>query len=253
MSATTAPEEHFHLPTDAAGRDALAAEHVLGALDAETAARVAAAFDGDAAWRTAIETWEARLAPLTALVRPEPPPPDMWDRIEARITPHRVYVRRRPRTGWLWKMWAVLATLAAAGIAAFAFLPISGLRAPPPLHLIGPVVPVSVRTAPSWIVDVNAAGELRLTPFRSLNNVRAIPPAGRALQFWGYVPGSTAPTDLGVLPQDPKEVTVPTHVLQPVPDMVVEISLEPEGGSKIGRPTGQVIFVGRLFGVTLPN
>lgn len=253
MSATTAPAEHFHLPTDAAGRDAVAAEYVLGTLDADTATRVTAAVDGDAAWRAAVEAWEARLSPLTALVRPELPPPDIWERIEARITPHRVYVRRRPRTGWIWKLWAVLATLAAAAVAAYAFLPLPWLKPPPSVHLTGTILPTAVRTAPSWIVEVNAAGELRLTPFRSLTNVRAIPPTGRVLQLWGYQPGATTPTDLGVLPQDPAPVTIPTRVLQPVPDMVLEISLEPEGGSKIGRPTGQVVFVGRLVGVTGPS
>jgi anti-sigma-K factor RskA len=258
VSVTTTPApppvENFNLPTDAAGRETLAAEFALGTLDADTSARVAAAVDGDSAWRTAVEAWETRLAPLAALAYPEPPPPDIWDRIEARITPHRAYVPRGPRTPWVWKAWAIIATLAAAGIAAVAFLPALRMTAPVSVRLVGPVIPAASSRLPVWIVDVDAEGQLRIQPFRgAVGGAVANSPTGRDLQLWGLLPGATAPVDLGVLPKKPGVVTVPVSVLQPVPDMMVEISLEPEGGSKTGRPTGQVLFVGRLVGVATPN
>jgi anti-sigma-K factor RskA len=244
----TPPAERFHLPNDAAGRDALAGEYVLGTVDAETAARVAAAVQGDAAWRAAVQAWEGRLAPLAALARPETPPPDMWDRIEARITPHHLYVARGPRLSWLWRGWAIAATLVAAVFAILAVVPSLGLTPPPPPpRLMGVLVTINERTAPSWMVDIDAKGQLRLTPFRATTGVRAVAPAGRILQFWALPPGATSPTDLGVLPRVPAVVTIPVQTVQPVVDMVFEITLEPEGGSKIGRPTGPVLFVGRLY------
>lgn len=258
MSAT-APAEQFNLPANPAARDALAAEYVLGTLDAETSARVAAAIDGDAAWRAAIEAWEARLAPLVALIRPEQAPADIWDRIEARITPHKAYVPRAPRTSWIWKGWAIAATLAVAGIGAFASLPVlrqalPGLRlaGPAPVHLMGPIVTSDSRAYPAWIADVDAAGDLRLQPFRPVVGRGALPP-GRVLQLWAVLPGATVPVDLGVLPNEPRVVTIPQRVLQPVPEMLVEISVEEGGGSKTGRPVGPVLFVGRLVAVTTPN
>ena len=253
MSAT-APAERFHLPGDAAGRDALAAEYVLGTLDAETATRVLAAVQGDAGWRAAVVAWERRLAPLVALSRTESPPPDMWNRIEQRITPYRVHVARGPALSWFWRGWAVIATLAAAGLGVFALLPMLGLSAPPPPRLMAPLVTFNERVTPSWLVDVDPKGQLRLTPFRSTTGVRAVPPNGRVLQLWATPPGSATPIDLGVLPRIPTVVTIPLQTVQPVGEMIIEISLESDGGSKLGRPTGAIAFVGRLFeiGAAIP-
>ena len=259
MSGTTTtpaapPAEHFNLPTDAAGREMLAAEFALGTLDADTSARVTAAIDGDSAWRTAVEAWETRLAPLSALAYPEPPPPDIWDRIEARITPHRPYVPRGPRTPWVWKAWAIIATLGAAGIAAFTFLPALRVTGPATVRLVGPMIPAASSRLPVWIIDVDPDGQLRLQSFRgAVGGAAASPPPGRDLQLWGALPGATTFVNLGVLPKNQGVLTVPLSVLQPVPNMVVEITLEPEGGSKTGRPTGETVSIGRLVGIATAN
>jgi anti-sigma-K factor RskA len=247
------PAERFHLPTDPAGREALAGEHVLGTLDAETTARVTAAVQGDAAWRAAVQAWERRLAPVSLLARPETPPPDMWDRIAALITPYRVYVPRGPKLTWLWLGWAIVATLAAAGLAAFILVPILGPATPPPRRLMASLINAGDRASPSWLVDIDNKGELRLMPVRALTGPRAIAPAGRVLQFWALVPGGSAPIDLGLLPSPPAVVTIPSKTVQPVDDMVLEISLEAEGGSKIGRPNGPVQFIGRLSAIAPAN
>jgi anti-sigma-K factor RskA len=241
------PAERFHLPTDPAVREALAGEYVLGTLDAETAARVAAAMQGDPAWRAAVQVWERRLAPLAALARPEMAPPDMWDRILARTTPYRVHVARGSKLSWLWYSWAITATIVAAGLAVLAFFPVFGPAPPPPRRLMASLVASAERAAPTWLVDVDAKGELRLMPVRGMTGTRAIAPAGRVLQFWALLPGASDPLDLGTLPVTPvAAVTIPVKTVQPVEDMILEISLEPEGGSKIGHPTGSVIFIGRL-------
>lgn len=65
------------IPTDPEARDALAAEYVLGTLEAREAAAVAAALPADPALREAVAAWEARLAPLVALAPPEAPPPGL--------------------------------------------------------------------------------------------------------------------------------------------------------------------------------
>jgi len=250
----TAPAERFHLPGDTAGRDAVAAEFVLGTLDADAASRVVAATQGDAAWRAAVAAWDRRLAPLAALVRPESPPPDMWDRIEQRITPYHVHVVRGPKLAFLVYVWAITVTFIAAGSGLFLLLPMLGLSPPPGPRLMAPLVTFNERATPSWLVDVDPKGQLRLTPFRSTTGVRAVPPQGRVLQLWATAPGSSTPIDLGVLPRIPAVVTLPLQTVQPIPEMIIEISLEPDGGSKIGRPTGAIAFVGRLFeiGAAMP-
>jgi anti-sigma-K factor RskA len=195
-----------------------------------------------------------RLAPLAALVQPDEPPPDVWEQIEARITPYRPDVPRVPWTSWLWKTWAIVATLATAAIAAFALLPALHMFGSAPVHLMGLMVPAATIREPAFIADVDRSGQLRVQAFRgALGGASATPPAGRVLQLWGLLPGVTDPIDLGLMPKEPGVVTISQSVLQPVPDMLVEISMEPEGGSTIGRPSGQIFFVGRLVGVTEPN
>ena len=73
------------IPADPREREGLAAEYVLGTLDARDAAEVEAALPTDAALRADVEAWERRLAPLQALAVPEAPPPELWDRIEAAL------------------------------------------------------------------------------------------------------------------------------------------------------------------------
>ncbi len=224
------------IPTDPQDRDILAGEYVLGTLDARAAAEVKAALPGDAALRAAVREWEARLAPLTALAGPEAPPADLWDRIEAALPGAARPDPAPKRRGWLdpWRGWAIGASAVAAGLAALLVVRPS----PEPARLM--TVLLTQRDQPAWVVEADAAGRLHLasvTP-RRLEE-------GRAMQLWGLPPGATAPTSLGLIPPEGR-LTVTTGGLRPEPGMLIEISLEPPGGSPIGRPSGPVIFIGRL-------
>src|SRR5581483_6702596 len=115
-------------------------------------------------------------------------------------------------TPWVWKAWAIFATLAAAGIAAFAFLPVLRMTGPAPVRLVGPVIPAASSRQPVWIVDLDADGQLRIQPFRGVAGAVATPPAGRDLQLWGVLPGATTPVDLGLLSKKPGVVTIPLSV-----------------------------------------
>jgi anti-sigma-K factor RskA len=228
------------LPTDPAAREDMAGEYVLGTADARTAAQIALALRSEPEWRAAVEAWERRLAPLATLAPPEAPPPDSWDRIEARITPKKADSRPVARVSWLWRGWAVGASLLAAGLAGFMFMP-----RPPPSQLMS--VLSSGRNDLAYIADVNRQGELRLVAIPAATGRQPEVPLGKSLQLWGLPPGATVPANLGVLPNDPAAiVTVPRTVARPVPGMLIEISLEPQGGSPTGQATGPVVFFGRL-------
>jgi len=71
--------------TSSEDRDMLAAEYVLGTLDAPTRLDVRGALAGDGALREAVAAWEKRLAPLSEMGAPVAPPADLWSRIEARL------------------------------------------------------------------------------------------------------------------------------------------------------------------------
>ena len=65
--------------------DGLAAEYVLGSLEAGERAGVGARQTRDAELAAAIEAWERRLAPLLEVAPEVAPPPDLFDRILVRI------------------------------------------------------------------------------------------------------------------------------------------------------------------------
>jgi anti-sigma-K factor RskA len=227
------------IPTDPQEREALAGEYVLGTLDARLAAEVAAALPSNLALREMVAAWEARLAPLMALAVPEAPPPDLWRKIEAALPGAAPDEDPEPRphvgTRWgrLWQGWAIGASVVAAGLAGFILLQ------PEP----GPRLMTVLLTSgdqPAWVVEAQRDGALRLASL----NAQPVD-ADRVLQLWALPQGATAPTSLGLIPAA-GEVTVTPQTLRAQPGMLIEISLEPPGGSTTGRPTGPVLFIGRL-------
>ena len=67
--------------------EALAAEYVLGTLDAETRARFDRDLLADPDLRALVSDWEQRLAPLADGAPPVEPPADLWSKIDAAIEP----------------------------------------------------------------------------------------------------------------------------------------------------------------------
>ena len=66
-------------------QELLAAEYVLGTLDAEERARARALVAMDPGFAAIVRAWERRLGELNVLVAAVEPPPDIWDRIKAGI------------------------------------------------------------------------------------------------------------------------------------------------------------------------
>ncbi len=233
-----------------AEREALAAEYVLGTLSAHEAAMVVQAMAADPALAAAIAAWEQQLAPLASLAPPEAPPPDLWHRIERRLPPQpgaasASRAAAAPRASWRTRLlaaWAVGAT-AAAAVGGLAVLNGWGRRDAPPMM----TVLLSDRTQTAWSAAVERDGALRLATVPPANGAPEPPtPDDRVLQLWVLPPGATKPTSLGLLPRGQSSVTVPTPAVKPVPGMLIEITLEPPGGSPLERPSGPVLFIGRL-------
>jgi anti-sigma-K factor RskA len=222
------------IPADPEARDALAAEYVLGTLEAREAAEVARALPADPALAADVARWEARLAPMLRLAPPEAPPPDLWARIEAALDP----APAPAASGWWrrlaepWRVGALGATALAAGLAALVLL-----RPAPAPHYM--TVLLTSQEQPAWLVQADAEA-IRLS---SLNT--RPPPPDRVLELWALPQGATAPTSLGLIPPDGR-ITVRPGAIRPSPGMLIEITLEPPGGSPIGRPTGPIQFIGRL-------
>ncbi|MBR0678295.1 RNA polymerase subunit sigma-70, partial [Roseomonas alkaliterrae] len=135
----------------------------------------------------------------------------------------------------LWRAWALGASAVAAGLAAL--LVLRPAPAPEPRLM---TVLLTQQDQPAWLVEAERGG-LRLA---SLNPQPV--PDDRVMQLWALPQGAAAPTSLGLIPAGEGRITVAPAAIRPEPGMLIEITLEPQGGSPTGRPTGPVLFIGRL-------
>jgi len=219
--------------------DALASAYVLGTLRNRARTRFERALRTDAVLIDAVQRWEERLLPLAEALPPVAPPARVWTAILARI-------RADPRTprasqsAWAsLALWRGLALTALAAVFALAV----GLLVTAPERREGTLVAVLAAqdAKPVAVASADRTG-------RSLT-VKLIAPvelaANRTLQLWALPEGGN-PRPLGLLPatgvarltlSGPAEQT-----LRDVPTLAV--SLEPQGGSPTGLPTGPVLFTG---------
>lgn len=222
----------------------LAGEYVLGTLDAAQRRAIEARLPHEPALRAAIDAWEQRLLPLTAFAEPVEPAPGLWPRIAASIAParHTQPVPARSRW-WQWDSLALWRGLAAGGFAAAAVLAavlVAREVAPPAAPRYFVVLAAPQSQAPGWLVQAQAEGRLRLVPL-GIDTV----PADKSLQFWTKADGWSAPVSLGLV-KPGEAIEVPVDQLPPLqPNQLFELTLEPAGGSPIGRPTGPIQFIGR--------
>lgn len=216
--------------------DVLAAEYVLGTLDAGAARVVAAHVRTDPALADAIAEWEQRLAPLSLSVAPVAPPEALWRRLSASIAPKQEAVLVRAwRSVAMWRGATAVGFALAAGLAAFL------LVRPPPgtAQSVAALVPAGSAAA-AYLAEVQPDGTLRLVALRPVSVA-----SGKDLELWALPSGATRPVALGVLPASGRSVAPPRA---PGRGTQLLISLEPQGGSPTGLPTGPVLFAGTLHG-----
>jgi anti-sigma-K factor RskA len=235
--------------TDVEDIDALAAEYVLGTLDAAERATVAARLQREPALVAAILAWERRLAPLGELVPPAEPPASVWAGIEARLNQgagkaaplladgSNVVALQRRLTAW--KRAAVAASALAASL-----LVTIGVRETTRTNTPRSFVAVFQKddALPSFLLSIDLeTRQLTIKP------VSADTPVGKSYQLWIAAapmgePASPKPRSLGVL--ETRGLTTKA-ALSAYDKAVVEnatfgVSLEPTGGSPTGQPTGPV-------------
>ncbi len=235
---------------DAGDLHELAGEYVLGTLSGQQRREVEQRLATEPALRAAVQAWEARLLPLTALVPPSPPSARLWPRIVRSLDalePVATPVRHASRAGWsmLWRSLTLWRGLAASGFAAAALvvvLTMNPLTSPETRYMVVLVAPGD--TAPGWVVHARSDRQIVLTPLAVLDV-----PADKALQFWTKADGWNAPVSLGLV-QPGQRITVPLDTLPALENnQLFELTLEPRTGSPTGRPTGPIQFIGRAVKV----
>jgi anti-sigma-K factor RskA len=223
--------------------DVLAAEYVLGVLGAAERRDVERRLPRDPALASEVAFWEERLSGLANAVELVPPPLDGWSRIESALAAETAAaVPARPSLWQSLAFWrnlaAASATLAAASIAALAYVALVPASRTPLMATLG-----SSAGQPNFVASVTAQGNsLVIVPAALLTN------DPRAYQLWLIPAGDTRPRSLGLIqPGQPVRLDVPADLAGRVtPDATLAVSVEPPGGSPTGQPTGPVIAAGKL-------
>jgi anti-sigma-K factor RskA len=218
-------------------RDALASEYVLGLLDGPEAERAARLAETDAGFAALVAAWRGRLAEIDETAPAAAVDEALWRRIEGGLDRRPVPVRPRPRLAGLWDslgFWRGLGLGLAAACVALG-VGLAGRPAAP--VLVAALLTEDNRVAA--LVNIGADGRASLVPLAEL----AVP-SGRALEVWTLWDRARGPVSVGVAERARRLDLRLGDLPRAVPDQLFEITLEPEGGSPTGRPTGQVLMKG---------
>lgn len=225
------------------GDDVLAAEYVLGLQTAEERIAVRRRIDESRDFARLVEGWEMRFWPLASEFPEIAPPPGLKARIDRVLFSSATQANSEKRSGF-WNSLAVWRTLAIGSLAAlvvFAALP-----------FLNPPVP---DTRPQMVASLAAEGSdvHYLLMFDGhngqvgLSHMSGERAGGRDFELW-VIKGTQAPKSLGVVPGGQHaRITLPAQIAEAMESGdVFAISLEPEGGSPTGQPTGPVVAAGGL-------
>ena len=240
--------------------DLLAAEYVVGVLDAGARGRVQSRIDAEPAFAGLVAAWEQRFAALLAQIDPVTVPAQVWLRLRTRLGWSPVEGARRGvwQNAAFWR--AATAVAAAAAIAAVVVGRIPDAPAPapqPPRVAVQPTpAPVPEEAAarpvttlahedgtPGWLASVDIArGSVLMVPVPAPADAQ-----GRVPELW-LIPAGEAPVSLGLVSIDKSHtVTVPAAIRRALAaGSTLAITLEPQGGAPQGVPTGPIIVKGDI-------
>lgn len=241
--------------TDGEDIDMLAAEYVLGTLTATERASLEMRSRRDKPLAEAIDAWGRRLGPLNEAVPPREAPATIWPEIKARIdaleevlqTPEQTRAQIISIEGRLrrWRGAAVAASALAASL--MLFVGYRELARVPPEKTLVAVLQKDAQS-PAFLVSVDL--ETRVLTIRA---VAAEPQRGKSYELWLVHDELKAPRSLGIVGAQPFTVVHPQlagYSPQVIEQATLAVSLEPEGGSPTGAPTGPVLFAGKLIQAT---
>lgn len=223
------------------GDEALAAEYVLGVLPAGERQAAARRIESEPAFARLVEDWQARLSPLDAGYEEVAPPASVKAGVDARLFGAS---RQAARPGIMHSL-AFWRGVAAAAIAALLIAIAAPYLQPPAEPPAAQRLVASLASEGSdvrYLVVYDAsAGEI------GLSHVTGDRQGGRDFELWA-IEGDAAPVSLGVIPvgANVHMAVAPAHRELIDSGVLFAISLEPEGGSPSGQPTGPVVAAGDL-------
>ena len=226
----------------------LAAEFVSGLLDPAQRAEAERRVETDAAFAALVAQWRERLSDLDRTAPAMQPDPALWQRIEAGLgTP--AAPQREARPGLFSRLWNSVDGLRAATATSLASALVFAIVAGVALtyatrEAVRKPVYVAILVSddnrqPGAVVNAFADGRVEMIQLTNIN----VPP-GRALEIWTLWDRNVGPRSVGLIDRA-RTVQLNLDKLPPTgPDQLFEITLEPAGGSPIGRPTGPILYKG---------
>ena len=213
-------------------RRALAADYAIGLMPPTARKRFEHLLQDDAPLRAELARWNTHLSQLTEPLLEQPVPDHVWQAIVARIEPQTLHVpARRP----FWS-WVRLSALACSLLIALT---------------VGLLYNRDSVQYKATLLSGTAQPGLSIEAHSDYLNVRPLELAavdgGRSLELWA-IPVEGKPVSLGLIPRDGDGRIVLSQTQQQlirIP-VVLAVSLEPQGGSPTGQPTGPVLYQGPL-------
>ncbi len=222
-----------------------AGEYVLGVLEGEELRRAEHHGAQDPEWHRACEFWESRLAPLVFALAPLTPPRRLWNSIEAKLDEEGAQESLFRNFFQSLRFWRPLGMMTTVLSLVLALYVARGLWEKPPLPSSPMVAWVGQpEGAPLWVLSVHPGK--KMLKARTLQKMSA--PSGKSMELWMLPGAGRAPVSLGLMPMvGEKQWEVPEAVLIALNSgMGLAVSMEPEGGSSTGTPTGPVLYQGQL-------
>ncbi|APC17176.1 anti-sigma factor [Pseudomonas frederiksbergensis] len=216
-------------------RRALAADYAIGLMPTAARRRFEQLLLDDAELRVELAKWQESLTRLNEPLREVPVPDWVWTAINARIEPQALHVpAKRPFWNWLRATVAVCSLLVAV--------------------TLGILYHRDSTQYSATLLSASAQPALRIKAHDDYLQVEPLTLAavapGHSLELWA-IPADGKPVSLGVIPAGGKgrvALSDEQHVLLGKP-IALAVSLEPEGGSPTGQPTGPVLYQGALAGL----
>lgn len=260
-------------------QEALAAEYVLGTLDADERAQAAALRLADANFARMVDVWERRLGELNTMVVPVEPPQHVWNRIIGQVATEAPTGDIRlpdptpppaPRADTVvdfasarrWRATSIMTGAIAATLALFVaaqqyrpdMLP-EKLR--PPVQVVEvPAKPVERSgekfvavlqkdaASPAFLLTVDVA-----TRTMTARRVGAEQLSGQSYELWLVSDKFDKPRSLGVIGAGEFDRTPALASYDPdtINQATYAVTLEPQGGSPTAEPTGPILWTGKLI------
>ena len=213
-------------------RRALAADYAIGLMPPTARKRFEHLLQDDAPLRAELARWNTHLSQLTESLLEQPVPDHVWQAIVARIEPQTLHVPAR-RPFWSWVRLSALACSLLIALTVGLLYNRDSVQYKATL--------LSGTAQPGLSIEAHS-DYLAVRPLEL-----AAVDGGRSLELWA-IPVEGKPVSLGLIPRDGDgRITLSQTQQQLIRiPVVLAVSLEPQGGSPTGQPTGPVLYQGPL-------